>query len=117
MKQDQNSYLLHSIYFSVNFLLYGFRVYEKIQLYSKLSSAQMMSPIDTAYWWIQYVLTANGNVDHLRVNLSQIPLYQYYFIDAILLLLLATLVILFVIFKIAMFALGFYKNIKKQKTT
>jgi UDP-glucoronosyl and UDP-glucosyl transferase. len=78
-----------------------FRVYRKSQVYSKLSNTQMMSPKDTAVWWIEYVLKAEGNVDHLKYNLDQIPWYQYYLVDLAGIFIAGIFLVVFVLFRMA----------------
>lgn len=94
------------------------RVHQKIQLYSKLAKTEMMSPLDTAYWWIQYVLKAGGNLDHLKVNLDQMPWYQYHMLDIAAIAVGVALLILFVLYVILRVVVSLFftsnKKIKKH---
>lgn len=94
-----------------------FRVYRKSQVYSKLSNTQMMSPKDTAVWWIEYVLKAEGNVDHLKYNLDQIPWYQYYLVDLAGIFIAGIFLVVFVLFRMAVLLrrLCFRSKAKKKK--
>lgn len=45
-----------------------------------------MSPLDTAVFWIEYVLKYKGAF-HMRMQSANMPLHQYFLIDVILLIL------------------------------
>nr|QBQ34577.1 UDP-glycosyltransferase UGT381B1 [Diaphorina citri] len=98
-------------------ILYNETVYRKSQVYSKLSNTQMMSPKDTAVWWIEYVLKAEGNVDHLKYNLDQIPWYQYYLVDLVGIFIAGIFLVVFVLFRMALLLrrLCFRSKAKKKK--
>lgn len=56
-----------------------------------------MSPLDTAIYWIEYVIRYNG-APHLRSAATELAWYQYYMLD-IALILLSTLLLIFYIIK------------------
>lgn len=58
-----------------------------------LAQDQPIRGIKKAIWWIEYVVRHKG-APHLKSPYADIPLYQYYFLDIIIcLLLLLTLII------------------------
>ncbi|XP_018335691.1 UDP-glucuronosyltransferase 2B7 isoform X1 [Agrilus planipennis] len=55
---------------------------EKISELSDLMWDQPMSGLDTAIWWIEYVIRHKG-AKHLRSPLLDLPLYQYLLLDVL----------------------------------
>uniref|UniRef100_A0A8D8M5W9 UDP-glucuronosyltransferase 2B7 n=1 Tax=Cacopsylla melanoneura TaxID=428564 RepID=A0A8D8M5W9_9HEMI len=89
----------HTLVEAIKSTLFNSTVQQKIEFYSKLSNMDMMPPLDLAYYWIEYVLKAKGNVDHLKVNLNGFPWYQYYLVDiAGIFVLLVAVVVCLVVF-------------------
>uniref|UniRef100_A0A8D8X563 UDP-glucuronosyltransferase n=1 Tax=Cacopsylla melanoneura TaxID=428564 RepID=A0A8D8X563_9HEMI len=48
---------------------------------SSIVKNQMMNPRDTAVWWVEYVLKAGGNVNHLKPEYYHLSLFQYLGLD------------------------------------
>lgn len=63
-----------------------------------------MNGLETAVWWIEYVIRRNGTLE-IKNSLVSIPLYQYYFLDVFAVLLTLLSVIIFVVYKIIKFCL------------
>lgn len=77
-----------------------------------------MSPLDTAVYWIEYVIRHKG-APHLRTAAVDMPLYQYLLLDVIAFLLvvfISTLAILYYISKFV-FKLITNRSSKKPKKT
>lgn len=97
------------------------KIYEKVSTYSILAKSQIMSPVDTALWWIEYVLKAKGNLDHLKLNLTEIPWYQFIMLDVIAVISGALLITFYVMYRISKLLLAILfcqkKGNKKRKVT
>lgn len=73
-----------------------------------------MNGLETALWWIEYVIRRNGTLE-IKNSLVTIPLYQYYFLDVIGVLLSLIGIILFLIYKIIIFCTLRIIGITKRK--
>ncbi|KAK4872736.1 hypothetical protein RN001_014765 [Aquatica leii] len=69
----------------------------KIKKLAELASDQPMTGLEKAIWWTEYVIRHNGT-KHLRSPLLDIPFYQYYFLDIILVVATALLVLISFVF-------------------
>lgn len=58
-----------------------------------------MNGLETAIWWIEYVIRHNGTAE-IRNSLVTLPFYQYYFLDVIAVLLIVLAILIFVPYKI-----------------
>lgn len=58
-----------------------------------------MNGLETALWWIDYVIRRNGTAE-IKNSLVTIPLYQYYFLDVIGVLLALLGVFIYVPYKV-----------------
>uniref|UniRef100_A0A147A358 UDP-glucuronosyltransferase n=1 Tax=Fundulus heteroclitus TaxID=8078 RepID=A0A147A358_FUNHE len=56
-----------------------------MQRLSRLHRDQPMKPLDTAIWWIEFVMRHKGAA-HLRTESYRLPWYSYYCVDVMLLL-------------------------------
>ncbi|XP_030745462.1 UDP-glucuronosyltransferase 2C1-like [Sitophilus oryzae] len=70
---------------------------ENAQRRSKLFHDRPMKPMDTAIYWVEYVIRNNG-AQHLRIAGADQAWYEYYLVDVVLFL-LACLVVVFEISK------------------
>ncbi|XP_076275158.1 UDP-glycosyltransferase UGT5-like [Rhynchophorus ferrugineus] len=69
---------------------------DNAQRTSKLFHDRPMKPLDTAVYWMEYVVRNNG-ARHLRVGGINLPWYQYYLVDVALFVLVPLLIGLIVI--------------------
>lgn len=75
---------------------------ENIKKRSRLFHDRPMSPMDTAIYWIEYIIRHNG-ASHLRVVGKDLPWYQYLMLDVIGFLLIVLWLIVQLIYSIARF--------------
>lgn len=57
-----------------------------------------MESLDKAIWWLEYVLRHKGT-RHLRSIAMDIPLYQYFFLDVISVVVVTSGLLIFVLYK------------------
>uniref|UniRef100_A0A8D8QFZ6 UDP-glucuronosyltransferase n=1 Tax=Cacopsylla melanoneura TaxID=428564 RepID=A0A8D8QFZ6_9HEMI len=69
------------LYVLMNEILTNNSYMETVKRVSAMSKTQMMSPRDTAVWWVEYVLKAGGNVNHLKPEYYHLSLFQYLGLD------------------------------------
>ncbi|XP_026679057.1 UDP-glucuronosyltransferase 2A3-like [Diaphorina citri] len=62
---DYDSINNENFYNLMKEILYNRSYMDTVKRISALSKTQMMSPRDTAVWWIEYVLKSGGNLRHL----------------------------------------------------
>lgn len=87
---------------------------ETIENLSKISKDRPMGSLEKAVWWTEYLIR-HKNTLHLRSPSADIPLYQYFYLD-ILLLVFSVLAVLFYTFKILLFTVKFIlRKLRKQK--
>lgn len=67
---------------ALNEVLYNKKYTENAKLYSKLIHDRLMKPMDTAMYWIEYVLR-HKDIQHLRSAGLDIRWYQYFYLDAV----------------------------------
>uniref|UniRef100_A0A336LDL5 UDP-glucuronosyltransferase n=1 Tax=Culicoides sonorensis TaxID=179676 RepID=A0A336LDL5_CULSO len=94
---------------------------ENVVALSKLVKDQPMSSIEKATWWIEYTIRHKGT-KHLRYPGLDVPLYQYYYLDVIVVYILIIAIILVTIrFMIRWFIrnlrniLGKFKREKRKR--
>lgn len=63
-----------------------------MQTLSRLHRDQPMKPLDTAIWWIEFIMRHKG-ASHLKTESYRLPWYSYYSVDVMLLLVGVVLVI------------------------
>ncbi|KAM9408315.1 UDP-glucuronosyltransferase 2A1-like [Pholidichthys leucotaenia] len=84
-----------------------------MQRLSRLHRDQPMKPLDTAIFWIEFVMRHKGAA-HLRTESYKLPWYSYYSVDVLLFFLVSVTVITFVSF--VFFSLMCGKKRKPDKT-
>ncbi|XP_015247245.1 PREDICTED: UDP-glucuronosyltransferase 2C1-like [Cyprinodon variegatus] len=84
-----------------------------MQRLSRLHRDQPMKPIDTALFWIEFVMRHKGAA-HLKTESYKLPWYSYYSVDVVLFLLFAVALIMFLIARA--FRLIFPPKCRKEKT-
>jgi hypothetical protein len=83
---------------NINELLTNPKYTKNAKSRSKLFHDRLVSPLDTAIYWVEYVIR-HGGAPHLRVGGLDLPWYQYFLLDVILVVSVATLVVLFVLYR------------------
>lgn len=68
-----------------------------------------MSPLDTAIYWIEYVIRHKG-APHLRTAAVDMPLYQYLLLDVIAFLLVIFISILLILYYVSKFVFKLIMN-------
>jgi UDP:flavonoid glycosyltransferase YjiC (YdhE family) len=89
---------------------------ENAKLRSRIFHDRLVSPMDTAIYWVEYVIRHKG-APHLRVAGLDLPWYQYHLLDVIVFIALigsCALVIFYHFMKI-IFKKLFFKNSRKLK--
>uniref|UniRef100_A0A8D9AUF6 UDP-glucuronosyltransferase n=1 Tax=Cacopsylla melanoneura TaxID=428564 RepID=A0A8D9AUF6_9HEMI len=66
---------------NVKEVLYNESYSANVKRVSSIVKNQMMNPRDTAVWWVEYVLKAGGNVNHLKPEYYHLSLFQYLGLD------------------------------------
>ncbi|XP_075222127.1 UDP-glycosyltransferase UGT5-like isoform X2 [Lycorma delicatula] len=94
-----------NVYEKLKVLLTNQSYKEGMMRLSSITKDKPMSPVDTAVWWVEYVLRHKG-ASHLRPAVLDLTWYQYFMID----ILIFVLAILFIIVYLLNFI---YKNIVK----
>ncbi|KAI5745672.1 hypothetical protein M8J76_013340 [Diaphorina citri] len=97
---DFDSVSTEVLYNLMKEILYNTSYMDTVKRVSALSKTQMMSPRDTAVWWIEYVLKSGGNLRHLQPDHWDMPWYQYFGLDVFLVLLSPVILVLYGIYKI-----------------
>lgn len=91
---------------------------ENAKLKSRLFHDRPLKPLDTAIYWIEYIIRHKG-ADHLKVAGRNLPWYQFYMIDVISVLLLSVLTVFYCIYfclKYIYRALGKFVNVKVKRS-
>ncbi|XP_967762.1 UDP-glycosyltransferase UGT5 [Tribolium castaneum] len=100
---------------SINQILNNKKYKENVQMRSRLFHDRLVSPLDTAIYWVEYVIRHRG-APHLRVAALDLPWYKYLLLDVIAviaLVLLSSLLIFCYIVKL----IGRLVCSKKTKTS
>ncbi|XP_967685.3 UDP-glycosyltransferase UGT5 [Tribolium castaneum] len=100
---------------SINQILNNKKYKENVQMRSRLFHDRLVSPLDTAIYWVEYVIRHRG-APHLRVTALDLPWYKYLLLDVIAviaLVLLSSLLIFCYIVKL----IGRLVCSKKTKTS
>ncbi|KAK7582379.1 hypothetical protein V9T40_013824 [Parthenolecanium corni] len=115
---DYNSITKEIVLEKVQRILNNPKYMENAKQLSERYRDRPMSPLDTAVYWIEYVIRHKG-APHLRTAAVDMPLYQYLLLDVIAFLLvvfISTLAILYYISKFV-FKLITNRSSKKPKKT
>lgn len=72
---------------NINVTLDNFRYANNMKKVSEIYKDRPMSPMDTAIYWIEYVIRHKG-ARHLRSAAADLPFYQYLLLDVIAFILL-----------------------------
>lgn len=99
-RRRQNSRHFQNKYYSHARIDNGFRYSERMKKLSQLFHDRPMSPVDTAVYWVEYVIRHKG-AHHLRTAGSKMPWYQYYLLDVISLCLVVFCILLYAVGRIA----------------
>lgn len=73
-----------------------------------------MKGLETAVWWIEYVIRRNGTLE-IKSSIVTIPLYQYYFLDILAVLLTVLAVAIYVPYKVLKLCINRLTTSKKKK--
>uniref|UniRef100_A0A8D8WM44 UDP-glucuronosyltransferase n=1 Tax=Cacopsylla melanoneura TaxID=428564 RepID=A0A8D8WM44_9HEMI len=88
------------LYVLMNEILTNNSYMETVKRVSAMSKTQMMSPRDTAVWWVEYVLKTGGNTRHLRPDNWDMSWIQYLGLDVLFILLSPVFLVLYGIYKL-----------------
>ena len=83
----------------VRFSIYVLRFKKSIRLASKIMTDQPMTSLDTAIYWMEYVIRHKG-AHHLKPISVSMPLYQILLLDVIAVYFTAFLVMMLLIVKL-----------------
>lgn len=83
-----------------------------MQQLSRRFKDQPISPQESVVYWTEYVISHRGAL-HLRSYFADMPLYQYYFLD--ILLVVVSLLLLLSIFVLLFMKCFFHKIVKWDK--
>lgn len=76
----------------------AFRYKKTVEKLAKVATDQPMPALETALWWIEYVIRHDG-ARHLRYAGVDMPLYQYLLLDVIAFVVVALGTIIFILLK------------------
>nr|AVT42216.1 UDP-glucuronosyltransferase 321G1 [Lissorhoptrus oryzophilus] len=89
------------------------QLYRKnIKEQARIITDQPMSSVDTAVYWIEYVIRHKG-ASHLRYKSVDIPFYQYYMLDVYLFVALISSLLFYILKRIAVIVALSYTAFKK----
>lgn len=74
-----------------------FRYKENVIAASKILTDNMMSGLDLAVWWAEYVIRHNGT-QHLRSATIDVPFYEYLCLDVLLFLMIVIALVCYLIY-------------------
>lgn len=87
---------------------------ENVKQRSKIFHDRPMTPMQTAVYWVEYVIRHNG-APHLRVAGAKLPWYKFFMIDVLAVLLAIILAILFSIRYLTKLLIGAQSRNKVKK--
>ncbi|XP_028135382.1 UDP-glycosyltransferase UGT5 [Diabrotica virgifera virgifera] len=99
-----------AIYSYLQQLLTNSSFAENAKTRSNIFHDRVMSPIQTATHWIDYIIRHKG-AQHLRSRRLQLPWYKYFLVDVVLFLLLFVLAIVILV---SLFCFLLYRLLRKQ---
>lgn len=90
-------YIIHNTYvlFYPNMIYLIFSYMEKMELLSQLFTDRPQHPMDTAIYWLEYVIKYKG-APHLRSAALDLTWYQYLLLDIIAFLLVSAIIIVLI---------------------
>lgn len=80
MLQAMNEMTSESLVSAINKIVNNESYYKKIRLMSDIFRTNQNSPLDTAIWWIEYVIKYNG-APHLQSAAKNLPWFRYLQLD------------------------------------
>nr|XP_008191746.2 PREDICTED: UDP-glucuronosyltransferase 2B15-like [Tribolium castaneum] len=69
---------------------------QNVERISKIFKDRPMSPLDTAIYWVEYVIRYKG-APHLRSVGADLPWYQFYLVDVTIILLFGSILIIYIL--------------------
>jgi glucuronosyltransferase len=81
---------------------------------SKEFKDRPLSPLDTAVFWVEYVIRHNG-APQLRIVGADLPWYQYYLVDVAIILFISFFAFLTVLVFVTKFIIRFIYGGRKEK--
>uniref|UniRef100_A0A8C5GI97 UDP-glucuronosyltransferase n=1 Tax=Gouania willdenowi TaxID=441366 RepID=A0A8C5GI97_GOUWI len=87
---------------------------ENMHRLSQLHQDKPMKPMDTAVFWIEYVMRHKGAA-HLRTQSYQLPWYAYYSLDVMLFFITSTVIVIGLVWLSVGSVIRYLKKIKKPK--
>ncbi|KAG8225141.1 UDP-glycosyltransferase [Ladona fulva] len=99
---------------TLNDVLNNTRYKENAEIVSRRFRDEYGTPLERAVFWTEYIIRHNG-APHLRAASTKLAWYQYYLVDVILTLLLASMLILIVLQKIISFITVSLNSLQSQK--
>lgn len=96
-------------------LKFSSRYKENAKQLSERYRDRPMSPLDTAIYWIEYVIRHKG-APHLRTAAVDMPLYQYLLLDVIAFLLIVVVSILAILYYVSKFVFKLFMNRSSKKS-
>lgn len=94
-------------------LYFDFSYQERCELTSKLFKDRPSTAMETALYWIEYVIRYNG-APHLRTVGADLPWYQYHLIDVFIVAIILVVFSFYFIFVVSNFIRKIFKQ-KQQK--
>ncbi|XP_075218155.1 UDP-glycosyltransferase UGT5-like [Lycorma delicatula] len=92
-----NDITYEHVYEKLKELLTNSSYKEKMACLSNLMKDRQNSPLDTAVWWVEYVLRHNG-APHLRPASLDLTFYEYYMLDILIVGLIFVIISLYIIY-------------------
>ncbi|XP_075220408.1 UDP-glycosyltransferase UGT5-like isoform X2 [Lycorma delicatula] len=96
LKLEFDDITFENVYDRLKALLTNPNYKENMMRLSSITKDKPMSPVDTAVWWVEYVLRHKG-ASHLRPAVLDLPWYQYFMIDIFIFILTILFVIIYLL--------------------
>nr|QBQ34575.1 UDP-glycosyltransferase UGT381A1 [Diaphorina citri] len=92
-----------NLFENIQEILNNYDRYKKaVKRASDISKTQMMSPRDTAVWWVEYLLKADGNVSHLQPEYWHLTWYEYFGLDVYLVIFSPVILALYGLYRLVL---------------
>ncbi|KAL7044777.1 hypothetical protein ACKWTF_002044 [Chironomus riparius] len=78
--QSMDELSTESLLHAINHVIHNETFYKNIKIKSEIFKANQNSPLETALWWIEYVLIFNG-APHLQSPARNLPWFRYLSLD------------------------------------
>ncbi|KAI5702583.1 hypothetical protein M8J76_008795 [Diaphorina citri] len=92
-----------TLFENIQEILNNYDRYKKaVKRASDISKTQMMSPRDTAVWWVEYLLKADGNVSHLQPEYWHLTWYEYFGLDVYLVIFSPVILALYGLYRLVL---------------